>query len=276
MKKLILLTGVVFMAYSCQNFNNTATFPEFVQWSVATANIDEDATEPITIEVQLVGTQKGSPIDISFEVTENNVAEGVNYTFPNGKTLTIDANSSTGTIQIATIDNEEIAPGEQSITLTLTSAGNLSVGDETSPNKSIKIIINENDFWCPRNNLAKVIALETDLGYSSSDVSITLSSTPDGCFAFSISGGGGSIFGTTDVTFGEITLIEDAPESNTGTIKDATGLEFTNLAGDSYGYTMDISSGTYDLSAGTFQFDYIFYRQDGTPWFPGTLVYTAN
>lgn len=262
------------MAYSCQNFNNTATFPEFVQWSSASANIDENATEPITIEVQLVGAQKGSPIEISFDITENNVAEGVNYTFPNGKNLVIEPNSSTATIQIAAIDNEDIAPGEQSIVLTLTGAGNLSIGDDTSPKKSIKVFINDNDFWCPRNDLGKAVTTEEDPNVGTTTVSIELSLTPDNCFSFRILGGAGASFGgRTDIYYGDIELIEDSPESQTGTIADGTYvIRWIDDDTQVSAFSIQVSNGTYDLSAGTFQLDATFLSGE-TPVYATTLYY---
>lgn len=145
-----ILTFVIVMAFinACEDFNGTATFPDFVQWESSSASIDENATEPISVEVQLVGAQKSSATEVTFDVTENGVTEGVDYSFPNGKTLSIAANASTATLLIAAIDNDGFSPDPRSITLTLTSAGNnLGTGGETAPNKSIVVSFVEDD--CP-------------------------------------------------------------------------------------------------------------------------------
>ncbi len=280
MKRLILILIVVFATNACQKFNNTASFPEFVQWSTSSVSIDENATEPIEIEVQLVGALKSSPIDVTFDITENNVAEGVNYTFPNGKNLTIAPNSSTATLQIATIDNEVIAPGEQSIILTLTNAGPLSVGDDTSPKKSIKVIINENDFFCPRNDLAKVVTTEEDSNSGNTgNVSIELSATADGCYAFTIIGGGSVPFGQNNTMYyGDLVLIEDSPESQTGTFEDGIfplywiSDDSPVVSGGGDPFSIQVTGGAYDLTAGTFEVEAV-YLLGSTPVYATTLLY---
>jgi hypothetical protein len=275
MKKIIIFIGLVFMAYACQDFNNTASYTEFVQWTEASTSIDEDATEPISVEVQLVAAQKSSAVDITFDIEESNVTEGVNYTFPNGKTLSIPANSSTATIEIAAIDNDLIAPGEQSITLTLTSASaGLSVGDSTSLKRSVKVLINENDFFCPRNDLAKVITTEEDPNVGTSPVSIELTALQEGCYAFRILGGAGSSFGgNTGFYYGEIELIEDSFESQTGTIADNTFTLYWQDDDTQVGaWSLEMTNGTYDLTAGKFQMDATFLS-GSTPVYATTLFY---
>jgi hypothetical protein len=274
MKKIIMFIGLVFMAYSCQDFNNTASFTEFVQWTDSQTSIDEDATEPITVEIQLVAPQKNSAIEITFDVEELNVTEGVNYTFPNGKTLSIPAGSSTATIAFAVIDNDVVAPGEQSVTLTLTSASGLSVGDSTSRKQSVKVFINEDDFFCPRNDLSKVITTETDVKGGVAPVSIELTATQGGCYAFNIIGGAGSSFGAPGLFYyGEIELIEDSFESQTGTIADATYTLYWLDDDTQVGaWTLEMTNGVYDLTAGTFQMDATFIT-GGTPVYATTLEY---
>lgn len=272
---LTLLTFLIFTA--CEEFENTFQYQEFVQFSSNTASLDEDATAPIEVSVQLVGAQRSSAVDVTVSVTENNAAEGVDYSFPGGKTFTIAPNSSTASIQIAAIDNAEIFTGSRSITLTITDASGLGLNGENASNVSVTVTLNEDDFFCPRNDLAKVVTSELDLGYSSSDVSIELVTSPDGCYAFEVLGGTGSIFSTTDVKFGPIELVEDGPESATGTISDAS-FGLVDLNGDALNggsgnqFVLEITNGTYDLSTGTFQVDYVLF--EGTsPLFPGTLIY---
>ena len=149
-RKIFTIVIVMALLNACEQFNSTATFQDFIQWESSTASMDENATEPISVKVQLVGAQSGSATEVTFEVTDNNVAEGVDYSFPNGKTLSIDANSSTGTLLIQPIDNDEFDPNPRSLTITLTSAGNnLGTGSETAPNKSIVVTIIEDDCAVP-------------------------------------------------------------------------------------------------------------------------------
>ena len=84
-KKILTLVIVMALLNACDEFNDTATFPDFVQWESSSASIDEDATEPITINVQLVGVQQSSAINVEFTVEETGVTEGVNYSFQMGK-----------------------------------------------------------------------------------------------------------------------------------------------------------------------------------------------
>lgn len=260
------------------DFKSTYGFSDFAQWSVATRSVDENATTPLTLTVQLVGPQRSTQTAVAFNVIESNLVEGVDYTFPNGKNLVIPANSSTATIAILPIDNTDIFEGSRTITLELTSVEGFDV---SLGNKSVVVSINEDDFWCPRNQLSNAVSTEYDLGYSTTSVSIEKSLTPDGCLQFDILGGGSSLFGTDNIRINGVIITEDSPESLTGTITDAT-FQFFRLdnpttnnplaSGAGEIYTMVISNGTYDLEAGTFQFDYLFYR-GATLLYPGTLIY---
>lgn len=271
-----ILVIVLFALSGCnEDYKSTYGFNEFVQWSVATRSIDENAASPLTITIQVVGAQRSSDLTVNFNVVESNAVEGVDYEFPNGKTLVVPANSSTATILFQPIDNTNITEGARTVTLQLASADGFDVA---LGNKSIVVSINEDDFWCPKNLLSNAVATETDLGYSTTNVVIEKSLTPDGCLSFDVLGGGSSLFGTDDVRFNGVLLTEDSPQSMTGTITDAT-FQFFRLngsgplaSGGGAVYTMVISNGTYDLEAGTFQFDYLFY-QGSSLLFPGTLIY---
>jgi hypothetical protein len=275
----VLFIAVLMILSGCnEDFKSTYGFNDFAQWSVATRSVDENATSPLVLTIQLVGPQRSTPTNVSFNVIEANLVEGIDYTFPNGKNLVIPANSSTATITILPIDNSDISEVSRTITLELTSVDDYDV---SLGNKSIVVSINEDDFWCPRNQLSNAVATEYDLGYSTTSVSIEKSLTPDGCLRFDILGGGSSLFGTGDVRINGVIITEDSPESLTGTINDAT-FQFFRLdnpttnnplaSGGGEIYTMVITNGTYDLELGTFQFDYLFYRGT-TLLYPGTLIY---
>lgn len=165
MKKILIIILSAMVFYSCEQFNSVAEFPEFVQWEDSGISLDENAAEPYAVIIQLVGKQKSSTVPIEFEVENENVVEGVDYIFPNGKTLSIDANSSTGSVEIQLIDNPDFSPDARTFTLTLVSAGELSTGSEDAPNKSYKVKIVEDD--CPVPSLVgsyNVVTTDTSPG----------------------------------------------------------------------------------------------------------------
>ena len=147
MKKILIIILSTIVLYACEQFNSVADYEDFVQWEKVGIGLDENTAEPYAIVVQLVGAQKTSATTIEFEVTETNVVEGVDYLFPSGKNLTIDANKSTASVEIQLIDNPDFTEDVRTIALTLVSAGGLSTGSEEAPKKTYTVSILEDD--CP-------------------------------------------------------------------------------------------------------------------------------
>ena len=152
-QKLILLAICTMVVFSCnEDFISQYGYTEKIQWSTSTLGVDENDETLKTLRVQLVGAQRAAPINVSFSVTDENVAEGVDYEFPNGKTLTIPANSSVGELSFKVIDNEEFSALPRSLTLMLEASEGLGAGSADAGKNSIKISILEDD--CPIPSLA--------------------------------------------------------------------------------------------------------------------------
>ena len=140
----------------------------------------------------------------------------------------------------------------------------------------VTVTIVDNDFFCPRNILSNIVTTELDVGYSTSSVSIASVGAPGPeCLEFRIVGGSGSLFGGFANISYVVTLIEDEPDGNTGTV-DPTEIFNLNNADGSSSYTnqLKIVGGDYDLDAGVLDVYYEYYGTDGTFQYPGTFRYT--
>ena len=196
MKKILIVILSTIVLYSCDQFNSVADNEDYFQWQKAGISLDENTVEPYAIVIQLVGAQKSAATAIEFEVIETNVVEGVDYTFPNGKSLTIDANKSTASIEIQLIDNDDFTEVVRSIALKLTSAGGLSTGSEEAPKKMYTVTILEDD--CPVPSLVGQYNV------------VTTNTSPAGC----------------DGITNTVIIVENGP--NSYTLSDITGGIYKN------------------------------------------------
>lgn len=287
MKKLRILrflaVVLILVASSCNNDFQSLfdDYPDFIKWSATSATLTETSTDDFVITVQLVGAQRSQETPIQFELSANNAVEGVDYELPNGSNLVIPANSSTGTIVVRAVNNDIISDGARTLVFTLTSDNELDINKESAGTQVFTLSLLDDDFWCPRNLLSQVVGYENDVGYSSKPVSISASATPDGCLSFSIKGGMTTNFNFPggDATYGPIELVEDSPESNTGTVKDGQ-FNVVNSAGNTWTLggqplSVKIMNGVYNLEEGFIMYDYeVYVGQDFQ--YPGTFIYSAS
>lgn len=284
-KNIFSLAFLAILVLACNpgfEDDTETSFDPFVQFSTGSIVAQENAATPtFQFQVQLVGPQLSSDLEVTLNIEETNVASGADYTWNSGTTVTIPAGESTAVVSFAVIDNDVITDGAKGLTVSIASVGQgLEVASEGSGRSTVAITITEDDFWCPRNLMSEFVLEEEDFGYSTSPVSISIVTTPDACYGFDIIGGAGSIFGTTDIRMNGFSIVEDSPESSTGTIVDGDFMAYAadDAAGDSpyttggNPYIFTITNGTYDLEAGVITMDYVL-SAGGTVFFPGTFIY---
>ncbi|WP_258100700.1 hypothetical protein [Marinoscillum pacificum] len=286
LNKILAFAALAAIGFSCNpgfEDDTDTSYDPFVQFSTGSIVAQENAANPtFQFEVQLVGPQLSSDLEVGLNITETNVASGVDYTWSSGTSVTIPAGESTATVSFSVIDNDNITDGAKGLSVTIASVGQgLGTATDGSGRSAVAITITEDDFWCPRNLMSEFVLSEEDLGYSSSPVSISIVTTPEACYGFDIIGGAGSIFATTDARMNGFSIVEDSPESLTGTIvdgdfkiyaaDDAAGESpYANAAGDDY--VLTITNGEYDLESGVITMDYVL-TAGATVYFPGTFVY---
>ncbi len=266
------------------SIDNANSFPTTVAFTSTSVSTDEDG-EGADVTIELLGNALSSDLTVEYTLTENGIASGVDYTFTDGNTFVIPAGEYSASVNIAPVDNEDIASGSKSLTFTITgtSDSNVSIGTDAALGRTVTFSILDDDFFCTRNSLAAVITTATDVGYSSFAASIVPAATEaEGCLTFGIVGGAGPIFGQ-QIDIQAITFEEDSPGSNTGTILDQTDVVFTLPNGDVIANKIDISEGIYtgldnyyDLTTGAFGFDYVYYNGSGVNTFNGRLEYCGN
>lgn len=285
MNKIFVLAVLILSAAACNEDYQSKfdDYDDFIRWRTTSGTLNESATTDYVLTVQLVGEHRNSSLPVSYTLTANNAVEGVDYSFPNGEELQIDANSSTGTLVIRAVNNDIISEAARSLVFTLNSENEISLSTAQGGAKVFTLTLLDDDFWCPRNILSEQIAYENDFGYSSKAVSIAVSETPEGCLYLTITGGTLTNFSFPggDVQYGPLELVEDTPESNTGTIKPGTFkvVRASNPTSQwSSGGPISVrilEGGTYDLETGTIVVDYEMLINDVVQW-PGTFIYSAN
>ena len=274
----LLITVTLLVAVSCTETETQALFTDnLVGFSSTAVNADEDGSA-VEVQVEIIGQAQSSDVTISYDITESGITEGVDYSIVGSSSLIIPAGEYTGSITIQPIDNEDIAEGAQSITLTITGVDSegVSIGGEGFLGRSTQFNILDNDFWCPRNTLGKVVTEELDVGFSTNAVSISFAASPDeDCLSFRITGGAGSLFGGFANISYVVTLVEDSFESNTGTVEPVETFNLNNGDGSgSYTNLLRITGGSYDLAAGILEVNYEYYGTDNVFQYDGIFRYT--
>lgn len=276
----LLIAAVLMVAISCSETETEALFTDnLIGFQSTSFTADEDGGA-VDVVVGLIGVAQESDITVTYTVTESGITEGTNYTIVGSSELVIPAGEYTGSITIQPIDNEDIADGSQSLTFQITGvdAAGVSIGSETFLGRTAQFNILDNDFWCPRNTLAKVVTEELDVGFGTTAVSISFAASPDeDCLSFRIVGGAGSLFGGFANISYVVTLTEDSPESNTGTVNPVETFQLNNGDGSgSYSNLLRITGGTYDLDAGVLDVNYEYYGTDNVFRYDGIFRYTAG
>jgi len=154
MKKFYKYFLLALIVTGC-NEDYTFTYQDKVAFKESEVAIDEGVI--YSVEIQLVGPQRPTPVQITFE-TSGTAISGQDYFVGGGTTVTIPANSSVGIIDISPVDNNVIDP-EKTIILTIISVSEgISAGHgpgvdvegkefDEEFGKSITITIRDND--CP-------------------------------------------------------------------------------------------------------------------------------
>jgi len=155
MKKFYKYFIIALIVTGC-NEDFTFKFQDKVAFKESEVAVDEG--DIYSVEIQLVGAQRSTPIQVTFE-TSGTAINGQDYFVGGGTTVTIPANSSVGIIDVSPVDNSVIDGVEKTIILTITSVSEaISAGHgpgvdaegnefEEEFGKSITITIRDND--CP-------------------------------------------------------------------------------------------------------------------------------
>lgn len=119
--------------------------PPLVEFDQVAGGYSADVPEGagvISLRVNLIGPQQGSPITINVATTEGTTAvEGTHYAFPNGATVTIPANASSGQLQIDILDDSLAADESGVLNLELTGSSDGTIeGADNFDDFSIQIV----------------------------------------------------------------------------------------------------------------------------------------
>jgi len=117
MKKFYKILGLVLIITAC-NEDFTFKFKDKVAFKIDEVILNEGELE--SLEVQLVGAQRPTPVQVTF-VISGTAVNGQDYFVGGGTTVTIPANSSVGFIDVSAVDNSVIDDVEKTIILTITS-----------------------------------------------------------------------------------------------------------------------------------------------------------
>ncbi|MEO9482147.1 MAG: Calx-beta domain-containing protein [Ekhidna sp.] len=267
--KNIIALSLVFLLAACGEQERITYSGEFLSIDGPAALSVDEASGNQTVTI-ILSSAPSSDLTVNLSVVDGTALAGVDYSIPSAS-ITIAAGEYTGTFDYTIIDNDEI-DGSKSFTISLPEDSPIEIGNESS----VAVTIVDNDFFCPRNVLANIVTTELDVGYSSAPVSISsVGAAGPECLEFRITGGSGTLFGGFANISYVVTLIEDSPESNSGTV-DAT--EIFNLSnGDgsgTYNNLLRITGGTYDLTTGVLDVNYEYYGTDGVFRYPGTFRYS--
>jgi len=107
--KLLLVVGLVTSLSACDVFEQRErTFdddPKLEFFPLQASGSEADAPNTLNVEIQLIGPQRESDLDVSFSVDDSTTAEqGTHFRLP-ANTATIPANSSQTTVQIQVLDD---------------------------------------------------------------------------------------------------------------------------------------------------------------------------
>ena len=101
------------------------------QWLIlillAQADAESVSSQAITVDLSAASSQN---VTVNYAVTGTATGSGTDYTLANG-TLTINAGATSGTITIASIVDDSITEGNESVILTLSSPSNASLGSDS-------------------------------------------------------------------------------------------------------------------------------------------------
>lgn len=157
-KYILVLTFVAGMLVSCNDYEQVYSYSPKVQFSVATLEVEEGVA-PLTVTVQLVGPQLGTPVEVGFEAGGTAV-EGRDFALSVPGTLSIPANSSTADFTVTIIDDAAFSGEERLLDLKINSASaGISVGNEGEDRRNLAITITEND--CSIDWLAGTFSVRT-------------------------------------------------------------------------------------------------------------------
>lgn len=81
----------------------------------------------VTLDVNLIGPQQSSAVTVAVATTGSTATEGTHFSFPNGASVTIPANSSTGEFSINIPDGGLAAGASVDLVLELTQSSDGSV-----------------------------------------------------------------------------------------------------------------------------------------------------
>lgn len=269
MKKLLIIFFASLLIFSCEEEDPITYNGQFLSIQGPSALSIDEASGDQTVTI-ILSSAPSQDLTVNLTVEDGTAVEGEDYAIPNSS-ITIAAGEYTANFSYTIIDNDEI-DGSKVFTISLPEDSPIEIGEESQ----VTVTIVDNDFFCPRNILSNIVTTELDVGYSTSSVSIASVGAPGPeCLEFRIVGGSGSLFGGfADISY-VVTLIEDEPDGNTGTV-DPTEIFNLNNADGSSSYTnqLKIVGGDYDLEAGVLDVYYEYYGTDGTFQYPGTFRYT--
>lgn len=92
-------------------------------FATATSSVDEGDTATVTVRVDIASD---APVTASWSTADGTATAGEDYTAASG-TVTIDANATTATIEVATLE-DEVAEGNQTFTVTLADVTGADLG----------------------------------------------------------------------------------------------------------------------------------------------------
>ncbi len=230
--------------------------------------LESDGTVSIPFSISF-GADNGA--DVTFAVSGDAV-EGTDYSFPNGKTISVGAGEYTGSIDIAIVDNSTFNEAKTIILeIASSSIPGVAIGLSNENSYIKNIVINNDDCPPPASLWYGPVSVE-DVGFStsagtgipSSDCGILILNHPD------LAGGGV----TNPAATYEIVMTPSAPGATTGTVSVAPQTYCTACSG---GLDANYSgSGTYDETAGTITIFYSLDRTDGANFWTGTTVISNN
>ena len=154
MKKLLTIFSIALLVFSCEEFTdgiyNGPDQVAFARTSAIGLYLEEAATgdnDLDSIEVQLIGPQRSSAIEVNFELDEttNQAVEGVHFDFvtTNG-TVTIPANSSSGYIYFNVLSDNFSITDNISLVINLMADDIEVAGNFAQTTKSLAITCESN------------------------------------------------------------------------------------------------------------------------------------
>ncbi len=260
MKKFYKYFLIAIIVTAC-NEDFTFKFQDKVAFKESEVAVDEGVI--YSVEIQLVGAQRSTPIQVTFE-TSGTAVNGQDYFVGGGTTVTIPANSSVGIIDVSPVDNSVIDGLEKTIILTITSVSEgINAGHgpgvdgegndfEEEFGKSITITIRDND--CPSDLAGVYDTRTTGCAGDGNGACVAGGNFTDLTHVVTITQISGSEYTLTDIT-GGLYLIGYQAVDQSGTIRDACGVirldsqPDTVFGGDQFNGTGKVNpDGTLELN----------------------------